>query len=281
MERTRINLNCPKCAQQLTVLKPDKPGVYQLTCNKCSHQFTLQLRAVPVRTEGAPQKEDAGSPNKKKVRVLGEPKLHDDGKYRIAETALVNRPYGCICPKCQKTLLFMPRQEGAMAVKCEKCATSIIFKAATSEQKPAATGQDDTTADKPAAGDYSDEKTKKNSVVTRMVRPKGNQSRGMLSWGNIFSRKKYVLDEGKTVVGRNDQDAPSDIELKDKTVSRRSVEIDVTQKDGGYFFKFTVMRAANPVYVNYKEIGLNESIYLTYGDVIQLGQTLINFTKAQ
>lgn len=278
MENNRINLNCPKCAQPLAVQKPNKPGVYQLTCSKCSHQFTLQLRGVPIKTEGNSTQENGGNPNKKKVRVLGEPKLHKDGKYRISETALLNRPYGCVCPQCQKTLIFLPRQEGAMAVKCDKCATSIIFKATASEQKPAATGQG--SADKPATDDNSN-KEDSATKTTQRVRQKDNQSLGMLSWGNIFARKKHILDEGKTIIGRKDQETHSDIELKDKKVSRRSVEIDVTKKDGGYFFKLTVLRAANPVYVNYKEISQKESIFLTYGDVIQLGQTLINFTKAK
>lgn len=278
MEKERINIKCPRCGQALAILKPAKPGMYQLTCNKCNHLFKLQLRGVPIRMEESTKPETKNSSVQKKVKVLGMPKLYSDNKYRITEPALINHPYGCVCPKCQKALVFLPRQEGMMAVKCDRCATSIIFKAVSACSKIAEESAD--TSQKQERPDTGEKPSKEEQPVpTQKVRQKTNKSIGMLSWGNIFKRQKYVLREGKNVIGRQDQESPSDAEVKDNKASRRSIEIDVTKKDEGYFFKLTVKKAANPVYVNYKEICEGESIYLKYRDVIQLGQTLINFSE--
>jgi len=158
-------------------------------------------------------------------------------------------------------------------VKCRHCGTMVAFKAVSDEAQPAATsGQN---------SHQTEVKDTPAESVTQPVRPKGNKSMGMLTWGNLFCRKKQVLYEGKTVIGRQDADRPSDIELKDTKVSRRSVEIDVQRTEKGFFFKLSVLKATNPVYVNNTPLGEGESIYLKYGDCIQLGKTLVNFQKVK
>jgi len=51
MEKEKINIKCPHCSQVIATQKPAKPGLYQLTCPKCSQQFKLQLRGVPIKME--------------------------------------------------------------------------------------------------------------------------------------------------------------------------------------------------------------------------------------
>ena len=269
MTNEKINIKCPKCAQPLAFQKPAKPGMYQLTCPKCSYQFNVQLRGVPIKTE-----EEQKATERKKVKILGEPKLTANGKYRIDEPALIGHPYGCVCPECKKAVVFITRQEGLQAVKCTHCSTMIIFKGVASEAQS-------TTAASAQGNAKKDEKGKPEEHITQPVRQKDNKSMGMLTWGNLFNRKKHILYEGKTVIGRQDPDRPSDIELKDKKVSRRSVEIDVSRTEKGFFFKLSVLKATNPVYVNNTALGEGESVYLKYGDCIQLGKTLVNFQKVK
>ena len=268
MANEKINVKCPKCSQALVIQKPAKPGLYQLTCSKCSQKFNLQLRGVPIKVD------EKKPESRKKVKVLGEPKPAANGKYRIEEPALLNHPYGCVCPECGKAVVFMPRQAGAQAVKCDKCSTMIIFKAVES------LGQEGSPSAQKAAPKKEEKKGKEEAAkeeVTQRVRQKDNKSMGMLTWGNIFMRKKHILCEGKIIIGREDADYPSDIEFTDKKMSRRSVEIDVARKENGFFFKLTVLKATNPVYVNNSELAEGESVYLKYGDCIQVGKTLINF----
>lgn len=268
MTNEKINIKCPKCAQPLAFQKPAKPGMYQLTCSKCAQKFNVQLRGVPIKTEQEQQ-----TAERKKVKILGEPKLAANGKYRIDEPALIGHPYGCVCPECKKAIVFMTRQTGAQAVKCNHCGTMVIFKAVDGEaQASVATAQGNAK---------KKEEEKPEEHITQPVRQKNNKSMGMLTWGNLFNRKKHVLYEGKTVIGRQDADRPSDIELNDKKVSRRSVAIDVIRNEKGFFFKLSVLKATNPVYVNNTELGEGESVYLKYGDCIQLGKTMVIFQKVK
>lgn len=277
MTNERINVNCPKCGETLVVMKPEKPGMYQLTCSKCKQPFKMQLRGVPIKTEAEGKQDETPTENRKRVKVLGEPKLLANGKYRIDEPAIVKHPYGCICPTCKHPVIFLPQQTGMQAVKCTNCSTMIAFKAVSDANK-AATMKEKIVEKNTDAQRIDSPQEEKPTIRGRL---RGNNSLGMLSWGKLFLRKKHILCEGKTLIGRCDPDRPSDIEFKDKKMSRQSVEIDVSKNENGYFFKLTVRKAMNPVYVNYKELAEGESIYLKYNDCIQLGNTLINFTKVK
>ncbi len=266
MEKEKINIKCPHCSQVIATQKPAKPGLYQLTCPKCSQQFKLQLRGVSIKMEEKKQEEGQKPDNRRKVKVLGEPKPVSDGKYRIDTPALIGHPYACVCPVCKKAVVFMPQQAGAQAVKCDKCSTMIIFKA---------------VAKATANEDGKDAPDKAAPVTQRANISKGNKSKGMLSWGNFFNRKKLILSEGQTIIGRQDSDYPSDIEFKDSKMSRRSVTIHVTHEEKGWFFKLTVNKSTNPVYVNNSELAEGESVFLKYGSSIQLGKTIIHFQEAK
>lgn len=90
--------------------------------------------------------------------------------------------------------------------------------------------------------------------------------------------ERYKLSEGKTIIGRDDDDEPSDISLTgDDTISRRSISIDIVSDDYGFDYILKVLNASNPVRVNGKQIRVGEKTYLDLGDVITIGHTNLKF----
>lgn len=90
--------------------------------------------------------------------------------------------------------------------------------------------------------------------------------------------ERYKLSEGKTIIGRDDDDEPSDISLTgDDTISRRSISIDIVPDDYGFDYILKVLNASNPVRVNGKQIRVGEKTYLDLGDVITIGHTNLKF----
>lgn len=90
--------------------------------------------------------------------------------------------------------------------------------------------------------------------------------------------ERYKLSEGKTIIGRDDDDEPSDISLTgDDTISRRSISIDIIPDDYGFDYILKVLNASNPVRVNGKQIRVGEKTYLDLGDVITIGHTNLKF----
>ena len=116
---------------------------------------------------------------------------------------------------------------------------------------------------------------------TRELELEANPYRGKIQITlNRFRKKDYPLRPGVNIIGRADKEAPSDIQLNDETVSRRSVEIEVKVGErGGFFFHFRVRKATNPVLVNSRRINPGEEILLEYGAIITMGRTKLRFDK--
>lgn len=92
--------------------------------------------------------------------------------------------------------------------------------------------------------------------------------------------ERYQLCEGKTVIGRDDADQPSDINIAgDETISRRSVEINVIPDSYGYDYTLKVLSASNPVRVNGKRIERGQKVYIQLGDTITVGHTTLKFDE--
>lgn len=133
--------------------------------------------------------------------------------------------------------------------------------------------------DKKKAHSYDDEIPGEEDTHKEKKRPKLRE--------NLFlTRKKllglvaerYQLTEGKTIIGRDDDDEPSDISLKgDDTISRRSISIDIVPDDYGFDYILKVLNASNPVRVNGKQIRQGDKTYLDLGDVITIGHTNLKF----
>lgn len=90
--------------------------------------------------------------------------------------------------------------------------------------------------------------------------------------------ERYKLGEGRTIIGREDSEEPSDISLSgDDTISRRSISIDIIPDEYGFDYILRVLNAANPVRVNGKQIRIGEKTYLDLGDIITIGNTNLKF----
>lgn len=277
MANETIDIKCPKCGHSIKIYKPSQPGFYQLTCKTCGHNMKLQLRAQPIKL--ADHKETTlpptGSKKKQRVPILGKPELVEKkGVYRITTPANINQPYAFLCPQCGKPVLLKAIKTGVKAVACKFCGIKTYIKVVEPQQE-----------EKKNISPNNKDKTKKTTEqeespsVTIKVRSKKQRSTGMLTWGNIFLRKKFILHEGSYTIGRKDNTYPSDIEFDDDEMSRRSVLLEVIKKNDGFYYKLTVKNATNPVLHNNKELEAQESVYLNFDDAFQLGSTVINFKR--
>ncbi len=267
-----INIKCNKCGQPLQVKNPGKPGTFQIICSHCQLPVHFQLQPKPLRMEsGGQAPAQAVSHNKVRVPLLTNIVPAKNGKgYAVKPMVKVGQPYGFRCPTCGKPVLFKLPQPGIQGIKCRQCSTQFYAKAAVEQPAP---------EKKPVAQKKKKDAPAEN-VTTQPLR-RGNKYPGMLSWGNIFSRKKFVLHEGTYILGRKSEGSHSDIEFNDVEMSRRSVSIEVQHKETGYFFKLTVLKATNSVLLNNKPMAETESVYLKYGDTIQMGHTVISFKQQQ
>ena len=287
MTNETISVKCPQCGSELKVKKPSKPGTYQIACKDCGHTINLQLRARPITMEEKPAA-PVSEKKRQQVPILGKAELVEDkGIYRIATPANINQPYAYLCPQCGKPVLLQATKPGVKAVSCKLCGTKTYLKvvdpAIVAAKKTAAEKAAAEKAEKPKKPAKAKETKKKEEVPAKTVkvRNKANRSTGMLTWGNIFHRKKLVLQEGIYTIGRKDNTYPSDIEFDDKEMSRRSVELEVEEKNNSFYYKLTVKKATNPVLHNNQELAEQESVYLNFGDAFQLGRTVIHFKKAE
>lgn len=90
--------------------------------------------------------------------------------------------------------------------------------------------------------------------------------------------ERYKLSEGQTIIGRDDDEDPSDISISgDDTISRRSISINIVPDEYGFDYILKVLNASNPVRVNGKQIRVGEKVYLDLGDVITIGHTNLKF----
>lgn len=208
------------------------------------------------------------------VRVLGTP-CEKDGTYYIEAAAKQNKICGWVCPKCHKPIIICPPIPGQMWVTCRTCSTKTLI--SVEADKDVSVVEEPIPEPKlppiPPPANYD---KKDDSFTTDIPGP----SNGVLSWGNIFRRKKYILKEGKNIIGRNDPEIHSNLEIDDPSMSRQSVCIDVQRKaEGGFSFKLTVQKSGNPVLVDNKQIREGESVVLEKRNAITMGKTVMNFKE--
>ena len=221
---------------------------------------------------------------KRPVRVLGTP-IEKNGTYVIEAAAKQNKVCGWVCPRCHKPIIICPPIPGQMWVTCRTCQVKTLINVnpdtdvsvvEVPESEPAPVPEP-VPAPEPAPVPEPAKEFDESKIVSYDIPGPTN---GVLSWGNIFRRKKHVLKEGKTIVGRNDPDTHSDLEIEDSRMSRRSVCIEATRKtEGGFAFKLTVLKSGNPVLVDNKQIHEGETVVLEKRNAITLGKTVINFKE--
>lgn len=272
MEKEFVSIRCGQCKNVFKAEKPRQGGSTVATCPHCGHQVTIKLNPVKIKMGGQADKQGQST-----VPAIGKPialKGHPN-VFIVKENPVVGRLYKITCPTCGFGLVKKISITGIQKWICPKCNSSISYKAIETEVK-------EKKEDKKKEDKKTSEKSEEpGGKITDSI-GRGSRNIGLIEWGSIFHKKRKKLHLGTIVIGRRDDDQPSDIQLDDKYVSRRSATIDVTLEDKkGYFFKFTVNRAANPVLVNGNELAEGQSIYLAYDDVITMGKTNLTFKKSK
>lgn len=273
----KLSLTCPSCGKVFQCKAPLAPGKYSVPCTGCQNKVSFRYQA------------DASQQPPKQEVKLG---LLDDGSYRFI----------CKNESCRQSVLVpaIGVKIGHNALKCPRCQTINGFDVEPTEQDmlKCQTADCDGILVKPDAGDgiYSYVCDKcgqeyslmiqngKVAKVTKKTMPHMNLKKQWpmkLVSGQLLGKKEYVLSKGMHYVGRMDNCNPSDFEIKDKYASCRSVRIDVNENGGTLVYRLTVERATNPVYHNNRELTVGDIIYLTYGDTLKLGKTLIKVQKVQ
>lgn len=202
--------------------------------------------------------------------LLGSPLLVGGKVYRIKEKATVGMTYIIDCPVCREQFKVTPDKEKANIEKCPQCKAVFGYNA----QKKGINKQNVSNDEQEPSN--NEVKTESSVVPVNILKHMGK-----LEWGFLFIRKTAHLHIGQNIIGRKDDEFPSDISFNDDFMSRRSVSIDV-EKDSnrtGYKFKLTVLNATNPVFVGSNQLNVGNSIFLNYGDVIKMGNTIITFKE--
>lgn len=204
--------------------------------------------------------------NKKEIGPVVRSK---QGIYVITTKAEIGVGYFVKCPICGKELDIVATKLDVQKVTCD-CNAIIAFVGKKSTPSPVVPEEKQEKA--------SSSKKENEFLPTGKFDKKKDRRKGYFQWGIWPFRHTYMLKVGCNTIGRFDEDYPSDIQLKDKFVSRRSVEVEVNDLPAGFTFKLSVKKATNPVYVNGRECTEGKSsVYLNDGDIIVLGTTKLRF----
>lgn len=278
-EVEKVSLTC-KCGHKFQCKAPSTPGNYSVTCTNPACKAKVSFH-YPVISE------------QKQVDPKAEVKLGllDDGSYR----------FRCENDQCRQTVLVPANmiKVGLTRVKCPKCSKYHEFNVEPKESDLLKCQRADCNGIlvKPDRGDiYSsvcDKCGQEYSIIiqegkvvnvimkTPPLPPPPKPFKMKLVLGHFLGRKEYELSKGTHYVGRLDTENNSDFAIKDKFASSRSLRIDVNENGGSLVYRMIVERAMNPVYHNNRELTVGDIVYLTYGDTLRLGKTLVKIEKVK
>lgn len=254
MDKETVKLRCDKCGKEFLIYKPSDMEKHTVACPSCNSKIQVVLNNVNVKLK-------TSRPTLKPAvrhRHIGKPMAVPGRKhlYIYKERAETGCTYTIECPECSFSETKTVDHEGNLKWTCKQCNTIIGFKAVTKKQSDHITHIFNTQ--------------RKNRYV------------GELTWGSIIMSKKVLLQSDSCItIGRKDDEMPSKISVNDPYMSRQSAKLETIRKDNGYTFKFTVVNASNPVFVNDTHLKPGNSIYLNYGDTIKLGKTRFTFRKSK
>lgn len=200
------------------------------------------------------------------------------GIYVIMSKPVIGMEYVAKCPNCGNSIDIVSSKEQPENVKCS-CGAVIAYVGKKDIVNPENSSIEKNSSEQENK-ESEDKKDEDIPVPTEKFskHKKNGKRRGIIKWGIWPFNHSYVLTEGINTIGREDEEKPSDIQIKDEYVSRRSVSIDVQDSGNGYLFKFFVRKALNPVYVNGHEHEEGTSVFLNEGDTIRLGSTKLRFS---
>lgn len=266
-----ISIKCGQCKSTFKAGKPKSGSAVFATCPNCGHRVTLRLNPVNIKVGNQPENH-----GKSTVESIGMPIPVRElpNVFVIKENPIVGNLYRITCPTCGFGIVKKINMSGIQKWVCPQCGSSVSYKSIDARVKVI---KEDKQKIEPVTGKVGNPEEASTESLGH-----GSRNIGMLEWGSIFRKKRIKLHLGTVIIGRHDEDQPSDIQIDDDFVSRRSATIDVSlEEEKGYFFKFTVHKATNPVLVNGNELAEGQSIYLAYDDVITMGKTNLTFKKSR
>ncbi len=231
-----------ECGKKIKLRRPDKEGIIRIACPYCKKAMAIRLPdPKPEVVQETPQ-QPAGQDRPDNSQADS---ITLEGEFKVGQR------YEFKCPHCKKQPIgYTPQEAGEKAFPCPYCKGRIVIGAKS--------------------------KTRIMTPDESVCLIRGKLTKLRRGWFNA----SYPLKSGTTTVGRTDLSVPSDISLDgDPTISRRSIEIDVTTTESGNKFKLRVLRTTNPVLVNSERLNEGESIQLNFGDIILLGKTRLRFDK--
>lgn len=283
-ESEKITLTCEKCNTTFKCKSPVSPGRYSVTCvnPECREKVSFNFQVKK------PQQSENSHINTPKIK-LG---LLDNGAYRF------------LCETCRQTVLAPADsvKPGHNKLYCPKCRTSHEFDIEPKESDllKCQTADCEMTLEKPSGDDgiyscicskcrqdYSILVQNGKVIKVTMKTPGPIKLKSKKQWpmklvvSGFLGKKEYILSKGCHYIGRFDNESHSDFEVKDKYASSRSIRIDVNDHAGNLVYKMTIERAMNPVFHNNQALSVGDIVYLTYGDTIKIGKTLIKIQKSQ
>lgn len=276
-EIDKVLLKCGVCGREFHCQAPAAPGNYSVSCTNPDCKAKVAFIYPVKRNVSAPVVPDP---------PMG---LLENGNYRficdncacrqmvlVPADAVKTGHNKALCPKCQTLHEFDIRPSEAEMLKCQDpdCGAAL----ARPDHGPVF----NTTCGQ-CGREYSIivEAGEVVNVIMKTpvpvcIKPEAKMK---LVHGYFLGKREYVLVKGSHYVGRADEAAGSDFQVKDKYASSRSLRIDVNESGGRLIYKLTVERAKNPVYHNNRELMVGDVVYITYGDTIKLGKTLIKVQK--
>lgn len=209
-----------------------------------------------------------GNIGKKQIPLLrGRVQQMREGEYAILKEAEIGKEYFVLCPSCGKPVILRPSKR-VNNEYCKVCNAKISY-CAKGEEGSAAQPRKESKAAVSSA-----QPTQKVETYTE----KRQSPHAQLVWG-FLSRKRYELKLGVNIVGRADDEQPSDVQINDNYASRRSVSIEPVYGTKGFSFKMKILNASNPVIVRNVIQPVGTELYLNYGESFVLGKTTITLKK--
>lgn len=247
-DNTMLIFKClnPDCGKPVKLHRPQKSGIYPVTCPHCKAQKKLKLKGLDSF-----QSENSTTPPSRDS-MERTPDNSNKPVIALKEDFVCDEIYKFQCPHCGKQELGInSHKPGYKEFVCPLCKGKIATEVRAKTNVIEADG---------------------DSIILT----KGKLTLLRRGWLN----KDYPLGLGSYTIGRFDSDLMSDISIKnDNSMSRRSIRIDVVQSPKGFLFKLTVMKATNPVLHNNVALTTGETVSLNFGDSIVLGKTRFRFDK--
>lgn len=236
----------PDCGMPVKLRRPQKSGIYPVTCPHCKTQKKLNLKGLDSFQADDNTTASSGSPLESSLNNTDKPVV------TLKDNFICGEVYKFACPHCGKQELGInSHKPGHKEFTCPLCKGKIAAEVRAKTHVVEVDG---------------DSIMLTNGKLTLLRR----------GWLN----KDYPLKLGSHTIGRFDSDQMSDISIKnDSCMSRRSIKIDVVQSPKGFLFKLTVLKATNPVLHNNMALSIGDTVSLNFGDSIVLGKTRFRFDK--